>query len=294
MELFLGMTENGDQLRINCISHPVESISIRNCVFQYPKSAEAEKSFIDISIRRIESYKNMNTWDLDEIHMLKELKAEIELPSPVILHDINLSFKKGNIYGIVGKNGAGKTTLINLILGFFSNYEGTISYNKIEGKTIRRDALYSLASYVSQDPFIMNGRFTIRENLTLGVERAVSDDELWKLLDNFGLKTKIQKLRLGLDNNIGWDDDLSGGQRQLIAIIRTLLQDRPILILDEGTNQLDAENELRIMRELLGEKSEKIIIFITHRMSTIRHVDTIYCIEDGKITSTGNHESLIG
>lgn len=226
--------------------------------------------------------------------MLKELKAEIELPSPEILHGINLEFKKGNIYGIVGNNGAGKTTLINLILGFFSNYNGTISYNQIEGKTIKRDSLYSIASYVSQDPFIMNGRFTIRENLMLGVEREVSDEELWDLLDKFHLKTKIQKLRLGLDNNIGWDDDLSGGQRQLIAIIRTLLQDRPILILDEGTNQLDAENELRIMRELLKEKHKKIIIFITHRMSTIRHVDTIYCIEGGNITASGNHESLMG
>ena len=86
-------------------------------------------------------------------------------------------------------------------------------------------------------------------------------------------------MRLGLDSNLGWDDDLSGGQKQLIAIIRIILQDRPILILDEGTNQLDAENEMRVMNRLLRDKADKIVIFITHRMSTIRSADGIFCME---------------
>jgi ABC-type multidrug transport system fused ATPase/permease subunit len=150
-----------------------------------------------------------------------------------------------------------------------------------------------MASIVSQDPFILDGIFTIRENLLLGVARATSDEVLWKLLEDFGLAKKIRSFRLGLDTPLGWDIDLSGGQRQLIVIIRVILQDRQILIFDEGTSQLDAENEMLVMKRLLERKSNKIIIFITHRLSTVRKADTILCLEKGKISDMGNHGELL-
>lgn len=233
LELFLSMTSKSGQDRTEDILLPIKHISLENVTFQYPKAIEAELDFINIEIKRIESYKRRESWRLDELHILKEAKAEIESPNPVVLLDIDLRFEQGKIYGIVGKNGAGKTTLINLLLGFFSTYEGSIRYNDLEGRKILYNSFHSLASYVSQEPFIMKGKFTIRDNLTLGVQRSVTDEELWGLLDTFHIRKKVEKMRLGLESYVGWDVDLSGGQRQILSIIRTILQDRPILILDE-------------------------------------------------------------
>ncbi len=120
-----------------------------------------------------------------------------------------------------------------------------------------------------------------------------SDEDLWNILKDFGLAEKIKSFRLGLDTPLGWDIDLSGGQRQLIVIIRVILQDRQILIFDEGTSQLDAENELLVMKRLLERKSNKIIVFITHRLSTIRKADLILCLEKGRIGDIGNHSELL-
>lgn len=98
---------------------------------------------------------------------------------------------------------------------------------------IWQEDMRTLCGYISQEPYIMYGRFSIRDNLTLGVRRVVSDEELYRYLEIFGLKKKIMKLREGLDSPLKWDMDLSGGQKQIIALIRVILQDRPILILDE-------------------------------------------------------------
>ena len=139
---------------------------------------------------------------------------------------------------------------------------------------------------MSQEPYIMYGRFTIRDNLMLGVHKCVTDEELYALLDMFGLKEMIQKQKDGLDTRLKWDIDLSVGQKQILALIRVILQDRSILILDEGTNQLDGENEMKIMNELLKNKKEKIIIFVTHRMNTMKKCDMLYVLKDGKIEDT--------
>ena len=151
-----------------------------------------------------------------------------------------------------------------------------------------------MISVISQDPFILEGIFTIRDNLLLGVTHIPSDDEIWNLLDGFGLAEKFRSLRLWLETPIGWDIDLSGGQRQLLVIIRVILQDRQVLILDEGTSQLDAENELRVMKRLLEKIEKKIIIFITHRLSTIKKADIILCLENGRIGDIGTHSELLG
>ena len=132
----------------------------------------------------------------------------------------------------------------------------------------------------------MYGRFTIRDNLMLGVHKCVTDEELYALLDMFGLKEMIQKQKDGLDTRLKWDIDLSGGQKQILALIRVILQDRSILILDEGTNQLDGENEMKIMNELLKNKKEKIIIFAQLRMNTMKKCDMLYVLKDGKIEDT--------
>jgi ATP-binding cassette subfamily B protein len=134
---------------------------------------------------------------------------------------------------------------------------------------------------------------TVRENVLFGVDAATGDPDIWKYLETFGIAGKIRAHKLGLDAILGDDIEFSGGEKQILAFIRILLQDRPVVILDEGTNQLDAENELLVMSELLKRKDEKIIIFITHRMSTVSRADSIHCIENGTVSASGTHSALL-
>jgi ABC-type multidrug transport system fused ATPase/permease subunit len=148
-------------------------------------------------------------------------------------------------------------------------------------------------SILRQSPYLLYGRFTLRDNILLGVSEKITDEEIYAELAHFGMDTTIRKLRKGLDTELGYDINLSGGQKQIINFIRTIYQNRKFLIYDEGTNQLDAENELLVMRRLTELKKDRIILFVTHRMSTLKHVDMIYCLEDGTITDSGSPKALI-
>ena len=112
-------------------------------------------------------------------------------------------------------------------------------------------------------------------------------------MEKFWLAEKVRKGPNWLDSEIDDKINFSGGEKQILTFIRLLLQDRPIVILDEGTNQLDAENELLVMSELLSKKNDKIIIFITHRMSTISQADYIYCIDKHTMSHSWNHRTLL-
>jgi ABC-type multidrug transport system fused ATPase/permease subunit len=125
------------------------------------------------------------------------------------------------------------------------------------------------------------------------VFEKVSDKKIVELLEKFHLKKKIFKNRQWLDAQIWYDNDFSWWEKQILVLIRTMLQDRKILIMDEWTNQLDAENEALVMNELLKNKSDKIIIFITHRMTSIRKADKIFCLEKWKITNKWTHAELL-
>lgn len=135
--------------------------------------------------------------------------------------------------------------------------------------------------------------FTIRDNLLLGARRDIPDAELWETLEAFGMKSVVERQYQGLDTEIGMQTDFSGGQRQLLVLARVFLQDRPVAIFDEGTNQLDAENEARVMRLLLSRRRDRINIFITHRISTIRDVARIYCLEGGRVAAVGTSAELL-
>ena len=288
LEFFLDfISEKSSERNISYLSNP-SNITLSNVSFAYPKAAQAEISFLDIKINTLKqiSATNQENYYLDDIHMYEETRKESLKDNPTILDNLTLSFEKWKLYGIVGKNWAGKSTLTSLLLWFFSEYKGSIQIDNIEFSTIQRGHIQKLVSYISQEPFIMYGKFTIRDNITLGVERDISDEEIYRYLDLFWLKEKIKKEREWLNTRLRWDMDLSGWQKQILVLIRIILQDRPILILDEWTNQLDAENEMKVMNELLKSREEKIIIFVTHRMNTMKKCDWIYTIVDGQIEDT--------
>ena len=270
-----------------------DKILINNLKFRYPSVSKEELKIYDIMNEKlIRLWDSSNEWIQRDLHFIKEAIEESKKPNPYILKWINLQFEKWKIYGIVWRNWVWKTTLINLIMWFFDEFEWGISYANTDIKTIENSFFDSCISYVSQAPYLMEN-FTVKENLLLWVKKELSDEMLYSYLDKFSLEKKIRSLRKWLNAEVWFDTEFSWWQRQLLALLRAILQDKKIIIFDEWTNQLDAENELLVMKELLKNKKDKIIIFITHRMTTIKKADLIYCIDDGMIGDCWTHEELL-
>ena len=291
LDLFLSLTRQKSSRNTNL--NDFSSIELKNVTFKYPSVSEQELKFFKIIEDRINSYKGkLSEYNEEELHMVKEAIEMWKQENKEVLKWIDLYFEKWKVYWIVWRNWSWKTTITNLILSFFSNYTWNINIGDIENSKIKRDSIMKKVSIVNQIPYVLNG-FSVRENLLLGVIKKYDDDYIFNLLDKFWLKNKILKLRKWIDTIIWYDSDFSGWEKQLLAIIRVILQDKDVLIMDEWTNQLDAENELLVMSELLRKKKDKIIIFITHRMTTIRKADMIYCLEDWKITISWKHHDLL-
>ncbi|MDD5770197.1 MAG: ATP-binding cassette domain-containing protein [Candidatus Gracilibacteria bacterium] len=271
-----------------------DKIEFRNINFSYPSLAKYEENYIKMLQKYIIGTKlGESRLDRKIKELLETIEEDKKANYPIILNDLSITFEKGKVYGVVGKNGAGKTTLMHLLSGFFRNYSGDIFVNGELSKDFTSTSFSSKISFLTQVPYLLDRDFTIRENLLLGVDRNINDEEIFEYLEKFGLAKKIKKLKKGLDSEIGRDVEFSGGEKQILVFIRILLQNRDIIIMDEGTNQLDAENEIIVMNELLKQKSDKIIIFITHRMSTISKADEIYCLEDGNFKHYGKHKDLL-
>lgn len=272
----------------------INSMSMQWLTFSYPNMAKYEKEYMEILQKNIigKDLKN-NRLDKQIKELIDVMSEESQVEFPDIFSGVDLEFQKGKVYGIVGKNGAGKTSLMYLLAWFFRSYTGNISFNGQDTRDLTTKSFLQKVSFLTQIPFVLDWMSDIEENLFLWADKSKKEKLAWEYLEKFGLDKKIKKHKKQLKAEIGNDIEFSGGEKQLIAFIRLLLQDRDIIILDEGTNQLDAENEVLVMNELLSQKKDKIIIFITHRMSTISKADEIYCLEDGHITAKGNHKELL-
>lgn len=291
LDLFLSVTEVNNTRKNNI--DDFNKITFKNLSFSYPNFAKNELKFLTIIENRIKSYSwVLSDYEKDQLHLIEEAKKEARLENSLILTDINLELEVWKTYWLVWRNWAWKTTFISLLLNYFNNYSWNIFVENNELKNVKRDFFIENISIVNQVPYIIEW-FSIRENLLLWVNKKYSDDYIFELLERFWLKNKVLKARNWLDSEIWYDNDFSGWEKQLLVLIRVILQDKKILVMDEWTNQLDAENEMLVMNELLKHKKDKIVIFITHRMTTIRKVDTIYCLENGKITSKWSHKELI-
>ena len=289
--LFLEMCEPIGE--IHSFPEKVEKIQCKNIEFSYPNLSSYEKKYMDIVEDFMKKWKTGNRW-IDEAFddLVSWIEDDMKHENPTILQDVSFSFERGKVYGIVWKNGAGKTTLMQLITWFFRSYRWTIQYNDNDIQNWTPELLARQVSFLTQEPFFMSWGSTVRENLFLWVSNP-DEKTLWEYLEKFWLADRIRKSPDGLESEVGDKVDFSGWEKQILTFIRLLLQDRPIIIMDEGTNQLDAENEIIVMNELLKKKTDKIIIFITHRMSTISKVDFIYCLEGSTLSASWNHKSLL-
>lgn len=181
-----------------------------------------------------------------------------------VLKDINFTFEKGKKYAIIGANGSGKTTLINIISGLLKDYTGTVKYDEDSISELSRESISKLVSVVAQETFLFND--TIRNNITL-FEGNYDDESIKKALSDAGLTKLVEKLPQGLDTVVEENGkNFSGGERQRLSIARALLRKCPILILDEGTSAVDAENAADIEERLLKDP-DITLIEITHNIT---------------------------
>jgi ATP-binding cassette subfamily B protein len=212
-------------------------------------------------------------------------------PEQAVLSHITLKVPSGHKVGVVGHSGAGKSTLVGLLLGFYEPTAGDITVNGINIADRDPSFIRSISSYVPQDTNLFNR--TIRENVTYAKPGA-TEAELRTALTRAEAWEFVQRLPHGLDTLIGERGvKLSGGQRQRIAIARAMLKDAPLLLLDEATSALDSVSEQAIQRSLHNLMADRTSIVIAHRLSTLKHLDSIIVIDKGNIAEQGRHEDLI-
>ena len=211
---------------------------------------------------------------------------------PWVLRNLSLTIPKGQMVALVGASGAGKSTLVDLLPRFYDVTSGRITIDGTDIRQVRASELRELIGYVNQTPILFND--TIRNNITFGMERAVSDEEVRTAAEAANATEFIDQLPEGLDYNIGdGGSKLSGGQRQRLSIARALLKDSPILILDEATSALDNVSEQLVQEAIQRLVSDRTTIVIAHRLSTIMHADLICVMQEGQIVEQGTHAELL-
>ncbi len=207
-----------------------------------------------------------------------------------ILNSINLQIPRGAKIAIVGKTGSGKTTLIQLLLKLYSGYSGSIAIDGIPLENYNTDSIRSKMVFISQDVQLFKD--SIRNNIDF--TQSLSEMEIFDIVNKVNLDGLVSRLPKGIDTVLGDEGiNFSGGERQRIAIARSMALDPEIVVLDEITASLDPQNEYLIMKNLMEFFQKKTIISISHRQSTIAYCDMIYVLKNGYIVEQGNLPELV-
>jgi ATP-binding cassette subfamily B protein len=210
--------------------------------------------------------------------------------SPV-LSDVSFTVRPGATTAIIGSTGSGKTTLISLIPRLFDATAGTVSVDGVDVRDLDPDLLWGRIGLVPQRPYLFSG--TVASNLRLGKPDA-TDAELWHALEIAQAKDFVEQMSDGLDSPISQGGtNVSGGQRQRLAIARALVRKPEIYVFDDSFSALDVATDAALRAALAGETSRAAVVVVAQRVSTIRSAEQIVVLEDGRISGIGTHEELL-
>ncbi len=234
----------------------------------------------------------------DKTEKLSEVKGRVTFnhvkfgynPDKTVIKDFSADIKAGQKVAIVGPTGAGKTTLVNLLMRFYELDDGEILVDSVPINRLRRENVHDLFCMVLQDTWIFEG--TIKENIIYS-KKDVEDEEVVKACKAVGLHHFIRTLPNGYDTVLGDSANLSAGQKQLLTIARAMVENAPLLILDEATSSVDTRTEALVQQAMDALMKGRTSFVIAHRLSTIKNADIILVIRDGDIVESGNHAELL-
>ena len=207
-----------------------------------------------------------------------------------IIHDFSADIEPGQKVAIVGYTGAGKTTMVNLLLRFYELWSGQIKIDGVPVSQMRRSDVHAMFGMVLQDTWLFDG--TYRENIAYG-KPGVTDEQVEAACKLVGLDHYIKTLPKGYDTELNDRSSLSAGQRQLLTIARAMVENAPMIILDEATSSVDTRTEVLVQKAMDRLARGRTSFVIAHRLSTIRDADLILVMDKGDIVESGTHEQLL-
>ena len=211
-------------------------------------------------------------------------------PDKIIIKDFSAQVHPGQKVAIVGPTGAGKTTMVNLLMRFYELNSGNIRIDGVPISEMSRENVHRLFGMVLQDTWLFVG--TVRENLAYNMD-GITDEQLESVCRACGLDKFIHSLPQGFDTVLSESASISAGQKQLLTIARAMLQNAPMLILDEATSSVDTRTELLIQRAMDELTKGRTSFVIAHRLSTIKNADLILVMRDGDVIESGTHDELM-
>lgn len=258
-------------------------------ILQEKRTLEGTTITIPPEFQPIRSIRFDHVWFSYEAEDSLEIRENINIK--YALEDISFSVAGGSFIGIIGPSGGGKSTLMSLLTAIHTPTKGAIYINNRNIADYPPQVIRELMGYVFQDSHLFKG--SIRENLSL-YEPAIDDAVIISATKKAHLHDMIERLPEGYQTPVGYLGSLlSSGQQQLLALARTLVKNKPILIFDEATAHIDSETERLIQNSIETERGEKTIFSIAHRLSTIRGADCVFCIQDGRIKEQGTFNELL-
>ncbi|MEH6542886.1 MAG: lipid A export permease/ATP-binding protein MsbA [Porticoccaceae bacterium] len=246
--------------------------------------------YIDTAVERDEG--TIASGDIQGDIEISNMSFSYAYEGKKILDNINIKIRAGEKIGLVGRSGGGKSTLASLIPRFYQNYTGFIKIDNCDVRDYRLDFLRRNISLINQNVFLFND--TVANNIAYGALAGANRKEVERVADLAFAGDFIRELPEGFDTIIGQNGlKLSGGQRQRLSIARALLKDAPILILDEATSALDVESESHVQSALEAVMAGRTTIVIAHRLSTVKRLDRLLVMEQGKLVEDGSHDELL-
>ncbi|MDQ0156235.1 thiol reductant ABC exporter subunit CydD [Robertmurraya andreesenii] len=241
--------------------------------------------------RKLISTQPLPRWNEASYLAVRGLSKASTEDESFIVKNLDFEVKGFQKIGIVGQSGAGKSTFIDLLAGLRDKSSGTILFDGIEVESFTVDEWQRQLSYIPQHPYIFSG--TVAENIRWYAQHS-SKEDLLLAVERAGLSELVKSLPNGLDEKIGQGGrSLSGGEEQRIALARTILQERPIMLFDEPTAHLDIETEYEIKELLLPLLERKLVFFATHRLHWMKEMDLIFVLQEGQLVECGSHEQLL-